>query len=127
VVSSDTEPNLLFSVTCFTGAPQQNQAAVRNLCCDDCGHDWQGRGRRIGGAELLATKQDIAGDRPRDSCEKASVFRQQRDADPAFAAESEDERATGDLPVADEALNRVNGQAQADLIAILTDTVSPSR
>ena len=73
----------------------------------------------VSAAKLLAAKKNITGDRPRDSCEKASVFRQPRDADAAFAAEPKNERATGHLPIADEAFNGMNGQAQANLVVNL--------
>jgi hypothetical protein len=111
VVGSGTEPNLPLSVTRFPGPPQQNQTAVRNLRDDDSGHDGQGRGGRVGCAKLLAAKQNITGDRPCDSCQKASVFRQHRDANAAFAAEPKNERATGHLPIACETFNGMNGQA----------------
>ena len=105
--------------------PLEDRPAVGDLSGQDRPGDVGGGLRIVGAAVLLPAQQDISGDRPLHPRQEAAVLRQEADADAVLGAEAHQKGAARDVPEADDAADRVDGEPEADLLLHLDDDRLP--
>ena len=91
------------------GSTQKNVTRVGELAGDHVSRHRGAALRVVCPPVLLAAQEHIARDRPLDTGQKPAVLGQKRYGHPVLAAVAEEERATQDVPEADDPAERVNG------------------
>ena len=91
--------------------PQEHGAAIRNLADHRHASNYCRGIIAVGAAILLAPQEHVAGYRSHNPSIELSVFTQEGDGDIALTAQLHERRAARDLPKADDAAQRVDGNA----------------
>lgn len=98
----------------------EDSAAIGDLAEDEIAGDQQGCLGIVHAPALLAPQQDIAGLRPDDPGQEASMLGEEGEVNTPVGAETHEVRAAGDLSKGDNAAQGMDGKAEA-LLALHVD------
>ena len=97
------------------GRAVEDDAGVGDLAEDEEPGELGGAVGGVGQAVLGAAEEDVAGDLALDAGEETPVLGEEADLDAVLGAVAEEEGAAEDVAEADDAVEVVDGQAQAGL------------